>query len=63
MAPPDHRRINGPETSFDYKIYSAESTLKKPPKHRIDGRVQTTDHRSLCKPFCSNIHLIILSLL
>jgi len=50
MPLPDHRRINGPESSLDYKIFSAEDQVETElNKKRADGRLQTSNHRPICK--------------
>ena len=63
MAPPDTRRITGPESSRDYRIFVPKdcvktSTSKADLQKRPDGRAKDDDHRTVCETFIKNFNFL-----
>ena len=50
MPPPDTRRICGPESSRDYRIFvSTKEKKKEIVEGRPDGRSKDDEHRPVCE--------------
>ena len=49
MPPPDSRRICGPDTSKDYRLFVTNKHPERSAKGRPDGRIKDDEHRPICK--------------